>query len=254
VDQGGTATGDSDAANQAVKLVDRALDGRRAQLDQIRLESQRVVGRLKRLLDVKDDELQVQVNVKHNEPFTVTRTPPPDQASARSGRSRTREWSVAGIEAADPGRLGLARDDRDRSGDKTQLALWSDASPTSSSYTNNLGALRTAGLIVYPSGGTVTLTEAGSARAAIPDHPPTIEEVHQALLRRLSRPQVKIMEALIAAYPEPIAKEDLAEKAEASATSSSYTNNLGTLRSLGVIDYPERGSVVALPVLFLESV
>jgi hypothetical protein len=30
-------------------------------------------------------------------------------------------------------------------------------------------------------------------------------------------------------------------------------NNLGRLRSLGLIDYPRPGQVVALPVLFLEA-
>ena len=38
-----------------------------------------------------------------------------------------------------------------------------------------------------------------------------------------------------------------------SSTSSAYANNLGRLRSLGLIDYPDRGHVVALPVLFLEE-
>lgn len=35
--------------------------------------------------------------------------------------------------------------------------------------------------------------------------------------------------------------------------SSGYTNNLGALRSLGLVDYPRPGRVVALPVLFLEE-
>jgi hypothetical protein len=43
------------------------------------------------------------------------------------------------------------------------------------------------------------------------------------------------------------------DAAGASVTSSSFTNNLGSLRSLGLIDYPQPGQVVALPVLFLEE-
>lgn len=37
-----------------------------------------------------------------------------------------------------------------------------------------------------------------------------------------------------------------------SPTSGGYFNNLGALRTLGVIDYPSPGRVVALPVLFLD--
>jgi hypothetical protein len=35
-----------------------------------------------------------------------------------------------------------------------------------------------------------------------------------------------------------------------SATSSGFANNLGALRSLGLIDYPQRGQVMATDLLF----
>ena len=60
------------------------------------------------------------------------------------------------------------------------------------------------------------------------------------------------MKALIEIYPDPIAKDALAEKIGVSPTSGGYFNNLGALRTLGVIDYPAPGMVAATPVLFLE--
>ena len=39
----------------------------------------------------------------------------------------------------------------------------------------------------------------------------------------------------------------------ASATSSAFANNLGRLRSLGLVTYPRPGWVAAAPVLFLEG-
>lgn len=36
-------------------------------------------------------------------------------------------------------------------------------------------------------------------------------------------------------------------------SSKGFSNAIGRLRSLGFIDYPERGQVVACPVLFLEG-
>jgi len=137
---------------------------------------------------------------------------------------------------------------------KVQLALLADASPKSSAYTNNLGALRTAGLVSYPGPGLVALTDTGrSAAREDLDLPQTSEELHRQLFTRLPGPQVRILQQLIKQWPHPADKTELADKAGASSTSSAYTNNLGALRSLGLIDYPSPGLVVAQPVLFLEE-
>lgn len=136
---------------------------------------------------------------------------------------------------------------------KIQLALMADVSPKSSGYANNLGALRSAGLIDYPSGGVVVLTDAGREQATPPDIPPTTEALHQALFARLGPSKARILAALIDAYPGSLAREAVAEQAGASPASSGFANNLGSLRSLGLIDYPAPGQVAALPVLFLEG-
>ncbi|MGH7510904.1 MAG: ATP-binding protein [Gemmatimonadales bacterium] len=137
--------------------------------------------------------------------------------------------------------------------DKTQLALMADQSPTSGGYFNNLGALRSAGLIDYPSGGIVALTDAGRAVADGGNAPSTTEELQQMLFAKLSGSQVKILEVLIECYPDPIEKGELAERSNQSPTSGGYFNNLGRLRSLGLVEYPAPGQVVAQPVLFLEG-
>jgi hypothetical protein len=57
---------------------------------------------------------------------------------------------------------------------------------------------------------------------------------------------------LAAIAPMSLTKEEVAVTVEASPTSSAFANNLGALRSLGLIDYPERGQVAATDALFLE--
>lgn len=64
--------------------------------------------------------------------------------------------------------------------------------------------------------------------------------------------KARLLRELVDVYPEALQKGDLADRAEASATSSSFSNNLGSLRTLGLIDYPSPGYVAALPILFLE--
>jgi len=145
--------------------------------------------------------------------------------------------------------LGSVRVDQVR---KVQLAILAHQSPKSSGYTNNLGALRTAGLIEYPSGGVVALTDAGRAIASAPASPPRNEDLWRTLEARLAAPQWRILWSLIERYPASVGRDELAELAEQSPTSSGYTNNLGALRSLGFIGYPAGREVVALPVLFLE--
>jgi hypothetical protein len=141
--------------------------------------------------------------------------------------------------------MGIARPS------KEQLALWCEVSPTSGGYFNNLGALRSAGLIEYPSGGMVQLTDPGR-QAAQQTEPLTVEEMQESLCRKVGLSKAAIIRALIDIYPESITKDELAEKIGVSPTSGGYFNNLGALRTLGVIDYPTPGAVAALPVLFLE--
>jgi hypothetical protein len=135
---------------------------------------------------------------------------------------------------------------------RTIIAFLADQSPRSSGFTNNLGALRSAGLITYPSSDSLGFTDAGRAAANPQPAPLTTDELQRAVLSRLPRPQARILEILIDHYPDPVNREGLAERAGQSPKSSGYTNNLGALRGLGVIDYPSSSEAVALPVLFLE--
>lgn len=135
---------------------------------------------------------------------------------------------------------------------KSNVAVFSDQSPRSSGFANNLGRLRTLKLIDYPAGGTVALTAAGRAVASA--SPITsVEELHAAWESKLPRPQWTIVDVLRQAYPDAVDREALAERAGQSPTSSGYANNLGALRSLGLIDYQPGRRVVATALLFPEG-
>jgi uncharacterized protein len=146
-----------------------------------------------------------------------------------------------------------------RDASRAQVALFAEASPTSSTFTNNLGALKNEKqiypwppLVTYPSGGRVALTAEGRALANAAAAPQTVEEMHRYVYQLVNGPQGRILQELIRAYPEPLPRDELAARAGASPTSSTFTNNLGTLRSLKLID-KQPGVVTALPILFLEA-
>ncbi|MDR6305922.1 hypothetical protein GGQ85_003648 [Nitrobacter vulgaris] len=134
---------------------------------------------------------------------------------------------------------------------KVQLAFLSDQSPRSSGYSNNLGALRSAGMIEYLAQSEVALTATGRSFANVPKAPATSEELQNRIQSKLPRAQWAILKVLIDQYPEELAKDDLAAASGQSPTSSGYSNNLGAMRSLGLLDYPSPGQVKAEPILFL---
>lgn len=138
--------------------------------------------------------------------------------------------------------------------DRAQVAFFAGTTPSSSSYQNNLGALRTSGAIDYGGSGTVFLTDLGaaSADAGTLGASETQEHVQRALLERLPPAKQRIVRALLLAYPGTLSRAELAEQSETTASSSSFQNNLGSLRSLGAIEY--RGKEVAASgLLFLEG-
>lgn len=137
--------------------------------------------------------------------------------------------------------------------DKGQLALLADAPVTSGGYKNNLGALRSEGYIDYPSPSNVALTELGRAHADVSTVPQTNAELHRAIQGRIPASRWRLLEALIEAYPEAIGREDLATRVEVPASSGGFKNNLGFLRTLGLIAYPSPGTIVACPILFLDG-
>lgn len=136
---------------------------------------------------------------------------------------------------------------------KIQLALWAGVSPRSGGFKNNLGALRTAGFIDYPAPAVVALTDAGAALAGPVEHAPTDAALHEMLRGLLTPARWRILEVLIDAYPAALLKTDLAEALGVPASSGAFKNNLGALRSQGLLDYPSPGEVAGTGVLFVSA-
>jgi hypothetical protein len=136
---------------------------------------------------------------------------------------------------------------------KKWIAALAGASHSSSAYGNNLGYLRSGGYIDYPSPGVVALTEVGREKAPEVQPPSTTAEMIERCKQIISGSQARILDALVQAYTEVLSKAALADCSGALSTSSAYGNNLGALRSAGMIDYPDRGQVRAADWLFLEG-
>ena len=133
---------------------------------------------------------------------------------------------------------------------RTWVGFLASASPRSSAFTNNLSALRTAGLIDYGPESTVTLTTSGQKLMGEPQAMLSEAQLHDTICNMLSRPQAAIFRALARDRGDVLARGEVAERAGASPTSSAFSNNLSAMRSLGLIDYGPNSTVFLSADLF----
>jgi hypothetical protein len=131
---------------------------------------------------------------------------------------------------------------------RAQVAFIAQYSPKGSAFTNPLGQLRTMGIVEFPAPGMVDLVP--NYRLISEVFKPTQQELHEAILNKLSGPQRKILKPLLAAYPREMSRSELATASEYSEKGSAFTNPLGSLRSLGLVQFPQQGYAVASPDLF----
>jgi hypothetical protein len=136
---------------------------------------------------------------------------------------------------------------------KTVVAIYAGCSPTSSTYSENLAYLRAAGLIEYGAEASVTITAKGREIAVSEGAVVSLDDFHGRLKKRFNEAQAKILDAVIAAYPNMIDRGLLATEVGASPTSSTYSENLSFLKRLRFLDYPIGGHVRATSRLFPEG-
>ena len=133
---------------------------------------------------------------------------------------------------------------------RTQLSLLSGYSIKSSSYSNALGALRSAGLINR--GEPIQITPEGFDAVGDDWDPlPTGDALVEHWMRQLGKAERAILSYLLDAFPTPRTKEDISAATGYSTTSSSFSNALGRLRSLELVN---RGSGIMADPDFAREV
>lgn len=117
---------------------------------------------------------------------------------------------------------------------KVRLSLLSGYSATSSSFANALGKLRSAGLVARGAD-PIIATSLGLHWENLP--PPLSRAEQLAAIRsRLDKAQTAFFDAIEAAHPTVLTKEELSVQTGYSVTSSSFANALGRLRSLDLVE------------------
>jgi hypothetical protein len=136
--------------------------------------------------------------------------------------------------------------DEERTAEK--VAFYAGYSVTSSSFSNSLGALRSGGLVQ-----AFGVTNAGERIIAhVAGEKPTGRELREWVRPKLNKAENAFLDALIDANGARLDDEALCARAGYSITSSSFSNSVGRLRSIGAAQgYAKDGGTRAADV-FLE--
>jgi len=118
---------------------------------------------------------------------------------------------------------------------RAMVAARAGVSSTSSSYANDLSAMKKAGLIGYPSTACLCRTDEGR-RVPVDVNGDVWDSIGNIVDPR----HVVMLKAL---RKGAMTRAELAEAVGASVTSSSFANDLSYLRTLAMIGYPGKGSV-----------
>lgn len=134
-----------------------------------------------------------------------------------------------------------------------QVAFIAGYRPGSGGFNNLKGGLRTAGLIDYPAPGHISLTGDSHGTIELPAIALGRAGFHDAVRAKLSAPQLRLLDPVLEAWPGSIATAAVADAAGYRPGSGGFNNLRGSLRTLGLVDYPRGGEMRAADWLFPET-
>jgi hypothetical protein len=183
--------------------------------------------------------------IAQSEPVAYSR---PQQAAQMNGDLSGPQQNILN-QLAELDALGISTPER------SQLSLMAGYTNwRSGGFSEPLSNLIENGLVRVPVSGRVALTDVGRSKAAAVEAPLSTEELHDRLCRKLGGPEEKLLREILAVYPEAISKEDLGGKlGYTNVRSGGFSEPIGRLRSLGIIDYPNSGFVRAADWLYLDG-
>jgi hypothetical protein len=189
-------------------------------------------------------------------PAPPRRQPPPRRDPAPPARGGTHQDGDAGaaLPKAPQTLLDTLVAHTPRRLTKAELSTLSGYKPRSSTYRNALSALRVAGYL-DETGGLFSPSPEGfeHAGADATVAPQTTEQLLDIWYRALGLASRRMLEALVAAHPDPVDRDDLAEQTGYSLTSSTYRNAISALRINGLLEDLPDGAYRASDGLFLGA-
>ena len=223
-------------------LLDGHLSKVQKRVDELAEDLRQIAKGIEKRLGVGEREAVKAVQAVRRRPMAASNAAPATRREGTTGPEQKALDALAWFEA-----VGITPATRQ------QVAMVAGYHPRSKGFINALGSLSTSGRIDYPASGQVALTVDGRVEANFPEATPTTEALHATVLSTIKGPQARILAEVLAVYPESITRDELADRLDYHPRSKGFINPLGSLRTLGLIGYPERGRVKAEPILFVEA-
>lgn len=210
------------AVQSAMKRVEALFENRMKAFERIKSDA---ANALKVMRGILDEEIPVDVAVRHNQPFTVA---PPKTAPPRI-LNNDRNGSLSKCERAILS--ALAQYPQGRS--SNQISILTGYSGTSGGFNNSLSKLRSSEFITR--GNPIQATQSGLDTLGDWEPLPTGEGLLTHWLGRVSKCERGILETLAANYPAALTSEEIANATGYSGTSGGFNNSLSRLRTLELI-------------------
>lgn len=202
VDQAAVEKAIAGATTQITKMIESKLAARDRHLEELRAAATKLLARLKEAID---QDVAVKVEVRHNEPFTVSPAPPdraPRPASIING----------------PGDAALSKGARvcltamaQHPNGVTREQLTVLTGYKRSSRDTFVQQLRAAGNAEPAAGDRLVATEAGVAAIGSYDPLPTGDALREHWLRELGGGERVVLELVCRSYPEEVQRETISE-------------------------------------------
>jgi hypothetical protein len=217
------------AVDNALKKVQAVMDARSSELLRLKKDASEILRRIKTIVD---SDVPVKVEVRHNEPFTVTppATPTERRATAPSAAPADGSSPTGGLR-----RILIALAQRPNGLTNRQIGVRAGLSSKGGTFSTYLSRARTNGWIEGDKS-AIRITEAGKDALQTWEDLPGGEQLYQYWLGQLGESgAARILRALYEAYPNTLTKNEVADRAGISAAGGSFSTYLSRLRSLELI-------------------
>lgn len=223
-----TSVSQADIKTAIGSAVDKAIPQILAKVEQRNRELQMLVKRAESFIESlkgsASKQVSVKLDVKHNEPFSVSTPLPPRVIDCGNGSGSISKCERSILTA-------LAQYPNGRTAN--QVAVLTGYSVNSGGFNNSLSKLRTNGFINR--GQPMLATDEGLKVLGSYAPLPTGPELAQHWLGRLSKCEAAILSQLLEAHPDGMTSEDVAGRTNYQASSGGFNNSLSRLRTLELI-------------------
>lgn len=233
-------------AKEISRLAKAGLDKRFAEFEKLKREANRVLAKMKQLLS--QETLEVRAELKRHEPFTLeVPIPQPrrgvpgfDADSRLHGLKRGAIKMLQTLAAWHPD--SLTRD---------QLGILAGFAPSGGTFSEYMSLLRRRALI-HEDGERVAISEEGlKASGNVPPRPESTHELVEMWKGKFKAGVGKMLDVLVARYPEEISREDLGQESGFASSGGTFGEYLSYLRRARLIE-EIGGKVRASIALFID--